>query len=215
MFALRIVFASLLFCCTSAICADFAEGNAAAWGTFASDGAVARVVDDSSRVKAGASSIRFETQSGFDTGVRFPETADGHWDVSAKTHLAFWSYAVNDNSGFQGNQPVIVLKTARGSYRYEPDGVHTVNRGWARIRTPLAGGDGWVRTSTGAPDLSDVRQIEIHQDTWESGFTVWYDGMEFVSLEPGGTPPPGPPPPPGINPDALRPKALLYIYDPR
>ena len=33
-------------------------------------------------------------------------------------------------------------------------------------------------------------------------------------MEPGGTPPPGPPPPPGVNPDALRPKALLYVYDP-
>src|SRR5437868_2281707 len=214
MFGPRVFLLGLLLARISGFCGDFAEGNAAMWSTFASDQAAARVVDDSERVRTGRSSIRFETQSGFDTGGRFPRTSDGHWDASAKTHLVFWTYAINTNWGFQGNQPIVVLKTSKGSYRYEPGGALTANRGWAVIRVPLAGGDGWQRTGTGAPDLGDVLQIEIHQDTWEYGFTIWYDEMDFVSLQPGKAPPPGPPPPPGVNPDALRPKALLYVYDP-
>jgi hypothetical protein len=204
----------VLFAFAENYAVDLAEGNGAVWTTFASDGAAARVSDDSTRVKVGATSIRFETRSGFDAGVRVSCNADAHWNASGKSHLVFWTYAINTNAGFQGNQPVIVLKTSSGNYRYEPGGVLTANRAWTMIRVPLAGGDAWQRIATGAPDLSHVLQIEIHQDTWEYGFTVWYDGVDFISLEAGRTPPPGPPPPPGVNPDALAPKALLYIYDP-
>src|SRR5262245_33788165 len=89
--------------------ADYAEGNASEWAAFASDGAAASVFDDSERLRIGAYSVRFETQSGFDTGVRFPKAGNAHINASGKTHLIFWSYAVNSNSGFQGSQPIIVI----------------------------------------------------------------------------------------------------------
>src|SRR5262249_12839506 len=68
----------------------------------------------------------------------------------------------------------------------------------------------WVRSSTGSPTLADVTQLEIHQDTWDYGFTVYYDGVEFASLARGGNPAP----PSGVNPDAMSPRTLLYIYHP-
>ncbi len=195
--------------------ADFAEGNAASWSAFASDNAVARVSNDDQRVRIGTRSIRFDTASGFDTGVRFPATATAHWDLRTNTHLVFWTFAVNTNGpGFQGNQPVIVLKSAGGSYRYEPVGNETYNRVWSFHRVPLAGGPAWTRTTTGSPDLGNTTQLEIHQDTWDYGFTVYYDGLEFVSVDSNGNPPAGPPPPPGVDPDQVRPRALLLIYDP-
>jgi len=194
---------------------EFSEGNAVAWGAFASDNAAVSVSDDARRVRVGAQSVRLVTASGFDTGVRYPAAPTAHWNASTNTHLAFWTFADNTNSaGFQGNQPVVVLKTAGGSYRYEPAGNETHNRVWAFHRVPLAGDARWTRTTTGAPTLGDVNQIEIHQDTWDYGFTIYYDGLEFASIASGGNPPPGPPPPPGVNPDLVRARALLFVYDP-
>ncbi len=195
---------------------DFAEGNAAAWGTFASDGAAATVEDDDSRVKVGHWSVRFVTESGFDTGVTYPATADAHWNLLDRTHLVFWEYAVNTNpAGFQGNQPVVVLKTPTGDVRLEPAGCDMTNRAWRFYRVPLAGDEHWTRTDTGQPDLSDVLQLEIHQDTWDSGFTIHYDGVEFRTYDnPGGLPPAGPPPPPGVDPDEIPARVLLFVFDP-
>ena len=88
------------------VAADFAEGNAAQWGTFASDGAMAQVSDDTTLVKVGASSLRFDTASGFDTGVRYPKTGALHWSITTNTHLAFWLYGIDTNQPtWQGNQP--------------------------------------------------------------------------------------------------------------
>ena len=44
---------------------------------------------------------------------------------------------------------------------------------------PLAGSSRWARSRNCTPTLTDVNQIEVHQDTWDSGFTVYYDGLRF------------------------------------
>src|SRR4030095_7815428 len=53
------------------------------------------------------------------------------------------------------------------------------NQVWRLVRIPLAGSAAWRRTTTGSPSLAAVDQIEIHQDTWDSGFTVYYDSLKF------------------------------------
>src|SRR5437870_4133562 len=88
------------------------------------------------------------------------------------------------------------------------------NRAWHLCHVPLGGDAGWTRTASGSPTLGDVLRLKIHQDTWDFGFTVFYDGLRFERLRPTGAPPPGPPPPVGVDPDVIRPKVLLYIYDP-
>jgi hypothetical protein len=202
-------------------CEAAAEGDAFRWGTFASDGADATVTDDPVRVHVGSRAVRFDTQSGFDTGVTYPAGGDADWDLRSMNYLIFWAYAVNDHeAGFQGKQPVVVLRTSGGSYSYEPQQSYepqpTVmyNRAWHLYHVPLAGDANWMRTASGSPTLADVNAVEIHQDTWDFGFTLFYDGLRFVHLSPGGLPPPGPPPPAGVNPDAISPKVLLFIYDP-
>src|SRR5262249_25464018 len=143
--------------------AEFTEANAAAWGAFALDNVVVSVTDDAMRVRVGARSIRFVTASGFDTGVRYPAALTAHWDASTNTHLVFWTFAENTNSvGFQGHQPIVVLKTAGGIYRYEPADTETYNRVWAFHRVPLAGDQHWTPTITGRPTLTDGDQIDIH-----------------------------------------------------
>ena len=44
---------------------EFSEGNAVAWGAFASDNAAVSVSDDARRVRVGAQSVRLVTASGF------------------------------------------------------------------------------------------------------------------------------------------------------
>ncbi len=194
---------------------EFTEGNAALWGTFSSEGAASSVTDGTARVKVGNYALHFETLSGFDTGVRYPKTGSVHLNLTSKNFLKFWTYAVNPNpSGFQGNQPVVVLKSPNGSFRYEPQSTLTPNRAWKFYQIPLEGNSTWVRTVTGFPTMADITQIEIHQDTWDYGFSMDYDGFEFISFTPGTLPPAGPPPPAGVNPHAIDPKVLLYIYDP-
>ncbi|MEX0613689.1 MAG: DUF4214 domain-containing protein [Pirellulales bacterium] len=194
---------------------DLTEGNSAEWATFASDVAPAWVSDETERVKVGNSSLKFHTESGFDTGVVYRVSGGGQWDLAGLNQLDFWAYAENDNQfGFQGNQPVIVLKGPGGSYRYEPAGQLMIDRAWRVFHVPLEGDGRWLRTVNGNPSFSEITQLEIHQDTWEFGFSVWYDGVEFVSRDPTALPPPGPPPPAGVNPDRIEPKVLLYVFDP-
>jgi subtilisin-like proprotein convertase family protein len=193
---------------------DLAEGNAAAWGSFASDGAATRILDDATHVKAGTLSIRFETQSGFDTGVRFPRTGAAHWDVRTNTHLAVWLLGTNANTPtWQGNQPTVVLQCAGGSLRYEPRRQFTLDNVWSYVRVPLAGDATWTVATNGLPSLADVHSLEFHQDTWGYAFTLWYDGVQFLTVT-NGLPPAGPPPPPGVDPDRLRPRVLLFAFDP-
>lgn len=196
---------------------DFAENNAALWGTFASDNAPASTSLETSRIKLGASSIRFDTQSGFDTGVRFPAAGGLNFDASTFSHLTFWEYPENSTPiGWQGDQPVVVISTNDGAgvLTLTPGGQLTSNFTWKLFKVPLAGGAGWTATSTGVVDLTDVDQIEIHHDTWDAGFSITFDGVRFMNISPGGLPPAGPPAPFGVDPDAIEPRVLLYIFNP-
>lgn len=163
---------------------------------------------------AGAGSLRFDTASGFDTGVRLAAGADA-WDVSGFAQLTFWTFSDNNTPiGFQGNQPVVVLVTATGRYTYTPAGDVMPEHGWRRHHVPLAGGSGWVRDVQGSPDLANVTALEVHQDTWDFGFTVFYDGMQFSTRAVTDLPEPGPAPPPGVTAGVVIPNTLLYIFDP-
>lgn len=195
---------------------EMSEGNAWEWGSFASDAAATWVEDDSTRVKVGQQSIKFITESGFDTGVLYPDSADAGWNLVDMSHLVFWTYAINNSPyGFQGNQPIVVLNSCNGgTYRYEPQGTEMFNRSWHLYHVPLDGDEFWVRSESGNPSMDCIDQIEIHQDTWDYGFTIFYDGVEFITMEPGGTPPAGPPPPAGVDPDRIPARVLLFVFDP-
>jgi subtilisin-like proprotein convertase family protein len=207
-------FLVLLLCFTRLGAADFAEGNASSWSTFASDFAATSLSNDATHVKAGSSSLRFDTASGFDTGVKFPGSGATHWDLTTNTHLAFWHFGTNANQPtWQGAQPVVVLNCAGGNLRYEPTRQFTLDNVWSYVRVPLAGDAVWQVTSNGTPSLADVISLEIHQDTWGNSFTIWYDAVQFITTT-NNLPPAGPPAPPGVDPDRLQPRVLMFAFDP-
>jgi VCBS repeat-containing protein len=196
---------------TTAVLTDYAEGNASAWGTFAADGRATSVSNDSTKVKAGAQSIKFVTASGFDTGLRFPSSGNAAWDLTGKQNFSFWVYAENTTPfQFQGNQPVIVLKSNGGSWTYTPNRIAFSNFNWTQIVVPLAGSPEWVRTTSGSPAMSNVSQLEIHGDTWDYGFNLYVDAVTFDYT----VPVPNPVPATTTIAEPIKPKVLLYCFNP-
>jgi hypothetical protein len=171
--------------------ADFTENNASQWVAYAQDGN-ASVSNDTSKKLFGTSSIRFDTDGGFDTSLRFPPAGGADWDITADTKLNFSVFASNTNQyGFQQNSPVIRIYDTSGNYfeySYFQDGsqyqlLNDALGQWNSYSVPIAspstGVNGWVRTSFGNVDLHHIAAVEFHADTWGNGFTLWYDGVGF------------------------------------
>jgi hypothetical protein len=170
---------------------DLAETNAPSWRAGA-EGAGASASGDSTRRILGGGSIRFETDGGFDTWLRFPQDYGADWDLSAANSLYFSVYAENNNSPqFQENSPWVRLYDAGGGYfeyRYHQNGNRSdplngaIGR-WVAFVVPLRANEfvntGWRRTVSGAPRLDHIASVEFHADTWGSGFRLWFDRVGF------------------------------------
>jgi len=156
--------------------ADWSHACSAAHGVEAEPGDDAcetTVGEDPDGIDGGA--VRFESDAAFDFAAVVPATGALSADLSSATHLAFFVRAANpnENGGWQGNVPVVVLEGPGGAIRYAPEteGVlPTDGTEWAWVEIPLAGGGGWTRTADGG-SLDEVDRVEIHVDTW--GFRPW------------------------------------------
>ncbi len=172
---------------------DLAELNANDWDAWAQGSTATNtyVADDTVRKIAGDASVKFVTDGGFDTYVRYPRTFSAHWDLSSVDFLKISFYAENSNIGFQGGSPWLRLKDAENNYfeyQYYRNGnpfelLNEARDTWQSYQIPLnaspATENGWRRTTTGSPDLSHMQYLEIHADTWDFGFTLWIDGIGF------------------------------------
>ena len=172
---------------------DLAELNATDWYAWAdgSDPQNTYVVDDTSRKIVGAGSVKFVTNGGFDTYLKYPRTLNAQWDLRTATSLRISFYAVNNTIGFQNGSPWIRLKDSNGNYfqyQYYVNGspydlLNNARNRWQSYTIPLwtsAPGNGWRETTFGTPDRAHITGIEIHADTWDYGFTLWVDGVSFV-----------------------------------
>ncbi len=194
--------------------AELSEGNAVRWTTFADDGRSATIRDDSTFVMVGNRSLRFDTQSAAATGIRLQAGAQP-WNLTSFAQFEFWTYSINTNSaGFKGAQPVIVLTTTSGTYRYTPRNQGAfLRQGWDKHHVSLSGDAFWTRAVTGSPNLAQVTGLEIRQETHGAGFTIYYDGMSFTRTNPTPT----------VSSSATvanatgavaSPRVLLYVFDP-
>ncbi|HOQ57245.1 MAG TPA: PQQ-binding-like beta-propeller repeat protein [Verrucomicrobiota bacterium] len=172
---------------------ELTETNAADWVAWAEGGASggSTVTNDTSRRQVGQASLKFVTDGGFDTWVRYPGTFNALWDLTEVSTLNIRFYVENPNLGFQNGSPWIRLKDGDGNYvqyQYYQDGwpyelLNDARDAWLACQIPLAASpteeNGWRRSTFGAPDLSRITALEIHADTWGSGFTLWIDGVSF------------------------------------
>jgi hypothetical protein len=170
--------------------ADLAELNAADWFA-AAQSATASTSDDTIRKTHGAASVRFDTTGGFDTYLRYQPDALVLWDLTTADQFHFNVYAQNPNaSGFQ-QEPIIRFTDADGDameFRYyrnnAPHSLWNDARGrWLAGSIPIKSSarpaTGWRGTAAGTPDWSRMRTVEIHADTWDFGFMLWFDGVGF------------------------------------
>jgi len=198
----RVLFAlTLVSLCAAATFAaypapDSLTENAAAQWSGGATGATAAVYDDTTRIHTGGAAVRFETDGGADTWLWTPTARNANWDLSGIAQVRFWVYAENPSPyGFQNASPWIRLGTGASAttnyYQYQT--TTTILNGalgtWLQITIPLAGDGSWQRTAIGTPNLADIDWLEIHADTWDYGFTLWLDGLEFLPIE-GSLPPP-------------------------
>jgi len=168
---------------------DLAEQNAADWTAWA-DGATASTSDDVTRTVAGTASVRFDTTGGLDTSLSYPDPGEADWDLAAATELTFSVYAENPSPSQFQEGPWVRLNGVYGCYYeyryYENDNPATpLNSAigqWVEFTVPLdpiVTPTGWRRTTSGTPDLGHIGSVEFHADTWDAGFTLWYDGVGF------------------------------------
>ncbi len=169
---------------TVAVLPDGLEIGATAldWSWRCTDPACTTViVEDTSASVSGGASIRIATDDPYDFAAFTPPDRQAAWDFSSFTHLAGFFRSQNRNMfGWQGNFPTFVLGSASGTVTLTPDSnLLPLEAGeWIYVDVPLAGGQGWTRTETGAPVLTDVDWLEVHTDTWDYGtYYVWLDGL--------------------------------------
>jgi hypothetical protein len=169
--------------------AELTEQNARDWIAWA-EGASATVADDVDRKQFGQAAIKFTTDGGFDTSLRYPRTFAAKWDLSAVENMSVSFYAHNTTIGFQSGSPWIRLLDGDGNYfeyQYFENGqpadlLNDARDRWRSYAIPLDPPEqatGWRRTAHGEPSLERVQFVEIHADTWESGFELWVDGFSF------------------------------------
>lgn len=160
---------------------ELTESNAADWGAWAQDGQLT-LRDDASRVRDGQTSLEYAATGGGDNAAIYPGQGVAAWNLSAVEHIRLWAYAENDNLGFQNGSPWVRLLGDGGDYielRPTQDLLNQAIDQWIQLEIPVDGDARWTRTVQGSPEITRVRGIEIHADTWGAGFTAWFDGLRF------------------------------------
>jgi len=165
---------------------ELTEPAAGSWSVFASDGAPSQTGWDQAMKVSGAASLKVQTESGWDVNVhRWPDSAlTTVWDLTEKTTLAFWVYALNSNEGHFQAFSVRLGNDGGGYVEYTTtsDMLSGAIGQWRAMEVPLEGDAVWQRSDVGLIALDSIAYVEIHADTWGGGFTLWVDGMSFVPL---------------------------------
>jgi hypothetical protein len=162
--------------------ADLVEGDILSrWSAASEDVAThQRSVLGAADAYAGQAALRVNTTSGFDFWVRYDAPAP--IDASQAEVLNLAVRALNTTPySWQINGPVIELQDASGArLELTPDSQYLPKDGrtWVRVQAPLRGGDGWT-ASPGPFDYSRITAIEVHADTWDTGFTLDVDDVRF------------------------------------
>lgn len=130
--------------------------------------------------------VHMVTNAGFNVAMVTPPAKNLALNASGYTKFGFFVKANNPHTWQDDppnpHLPVIVLGSPTGTLTYEPATtiLPNLSDGWTFIEVPLApaAGSGWTLTSAGG-SLSQVNWVEIHADTWDSGFDLWVDAVSF------------------------------------
>jgi hypothetical protein len=143
---------------------------------------------DTNIKKTGSSSVKLSTSRGYDLALNYRPAGDSlsRWALSDLDTLYFWVRTIKQPTyGFQFFS--VRLGDDHGNYyKYtaSPTLLNAANNSWKQYKFPLSGNSQFSRSVTGAMSLSQVNYVEIHADTWDYGFTLWVDGLQFQPCSP-------------------------------
>ena len=138
--------------------------------------------------KTGSASVKLVTSRGYDLALNYRPAGDSlsGWTLSDTDTLYFWVRTIKQPQyGFQFFS--IRIGDDHGNYyKYtaSPTLLNAANLTWKQYKFPLSGNTQFSRTTTGIMSLAQVNYVEIHADTWDYGFTLWVDGVQFAACEP-------------------------------
>lgn len=162
------------------------------WGHGDTNGAHNEIAVDAGRKRAGRPSVRLVTNAGFDNWVYFPDTKD--WDIDLTGAESLKGYLRSENPNGWGGDPWILFVDKAG-HQARFDGqrrrLFEATKDWTELVVPV-GADlqrkcaeyGWQPKIDGEFDWKHVACVQIHQDTDNYGYTIWYSGFAFTGNGP-------------------------------
>lgn len=136
----------------------------------------------------GDASVKLVTGRGWYLGLNYRPGTDSlsNWQLTDDDTLYFWVRTIKQPVyGFQYFH--IRIGDGKGNYyRYNssPNYLNSANQMWRQYKCPVAGGTGFYRTEIGEMDPDQVNYVEFDADTWDYGFTLWVDGVQFEPCDP-------------------------------
>ncbi len=149
--------------------------------------------DSTEKVK-GYASVKLVTGRGWDVALNFRPADDSlsQWSLTSQDTLYFWVRTIrNVVIGFQYFH-IRIGDAAGNYYKYtaSPSLLTSANLVWKQYKVPLAGNSQFSRTMVGTMSLDNVNYVEFHADTWDYGYTLWLDGVQFQPCSPVTAVPP-------------------------
>ncbi len=146
------------------------------------------VLFDYSEKKVGGASVKLVTARGYDMALNYRPSGDSvsHWSLTENDTLYFWVRTIKFiPAGFQYFS--IRIGDFKGNYYKYTASVSLLNNAhlnWKYYKFPLSGNSTFARTGLGTMSLDQVNYVEFHADTWDYGFTLWVDGVQFNPCDP-------------------------------
>ena len=143
---------------------------------------------DSTEKKVGAASVKLVTSRGYDLALNYRPAGDSlsRWALSDLDTLYFWVRTIKQPQfGFQFFS-VRIGDDHGNYYKYTASSslLNAANMVWKQYKFPLSGGGQFTRSVVGNMSLEQANYVEIHADTWDYGFTLWVDGLQFQPCSP-------------------------------
>jgi hypothetical protein len=143
---------------------------------------------DSGEKVIGAASVKLISGRGWDVALNYRPAGDSvsRWTLTDNDTLYFWIRTIkNPVIGFQYFH--IRIGDPKGNYyKYTASTalLNAANLTWIQYKFPLSGDNTFFRSTVGQMTLDDVNYVEFHADTWDYGYTLWVDGVQFAPCDP-------------------------------
>lgn len=136
----------------------------------------------------GQASVKFVTGRGWDCALNFRPPADSValWTLTETDTLYVWMKSIKQPQyGFQFFH-IRIGNYTQGYYKYTANAnqLNQCHLVWKLYKIPISGNTTFVRSVVGNMTLTEVNYVEIHADTWDYGYTLWVDGLQFVPCIP-------------------------------